>query len=112
MKRIGGNATAELQVKTAAKNAIGEPVTKWEPVHTLRGFLDLMGGDSRYLAYSAKLQESTHVFVCDWVELDPRATSESCRLVVGKNAYEVTLIDDPMGLGYQLEFYLRLVGLQ
>lgn len=107
---IGGNINAALQVKTTTVNEIGERAPKWETVQTLNGFLDLQSGDARNTNHYTKLEESTHAFVCDYVELDSRVTVENSRLLIGGNAYYVTLIDNPMMLNYQLEIFLRLVG--
>lgn len=110
MPAIGGNTTAELQIKSTTLNEIGERIPSWETVNTLRGFLDLQSGDSRYTNHYAKIEESTHVFVCDYVELNSRVVTENSRLLINGKTYDVTLIDDPMGLHYQLEIFLRLTG--
>lgn len=112
MKKIGGNKTLELQVKTVTKNEIGEQINTWETVNTLIGFLDLSGGDSRYTNYNAKIQESTHFFVCDYQILDEKVKVENSRFFEPEtsNYYDITLIDNPMNLNYHLEFYLRYVG--
>lgn len=110
MKKIKGNITALLQKKTGAeKNEIGEAVPKLETVYTLVGFLDLSSGDSKYSSYNAKIQESTHIFVCDYQELTA-VTAENSRLIINGKVYDVMLIDDPMELHYQLEFYLKFTG--
>lgn len=112
MKGIGGNITATIQIRASAKNAIGENVKSWESVQTLRGWLDLSTGDSRHTTFNAKIQESTHVFVADYVPLDSRIAAENGRLVIGGKAYEITLIDNPMEMrgGSQLEIYLEYTG--
>lgn len=107
---IGGNATAILQTMETSLNAIGEMETTWRKSRELKGYLDLMSGDSRYQAYDAKIQESTHVFVCDYASLEAGTSPQNARLVVDGRSYDVMLIDDPMGLHRQLEIYLRMVG--
>lgn len=131
---IGGNTAAELQVKTSGeKNAIGERTETWETVVELLGWLDLSGGDSKYTTYSAKIQESTHLFMCDFqsfvalssqwnpfnflngiikAELDENVdvTSENARLLIDGKVYDIMLIDDPMNLHEHLEIYLKFVG--
>ena len=97
---IGGNVTAELQTKTITVNPIGEQEEKWSTVKTLKGYLDLISGDSKYENYNTKLQESTHVFICDYT---PLRVSVSSRLIVDGNTYDIMLIDNPMGLKRQLE---------
>lgn len=110
MKGIGGNTTATIQISTTARNAIGEQVKTWQNVQTLHGWLDLSSGDSRYSTYNAKIQESSHVFVCDYVPLDSRIMAENARLVHDGKAYDIMLIDDPMKLHQQLEIYLKYTG--
>lgn len=105
---IGGNTTAEIQTSTTEKNEIGEAVKVWQTVDTIKGFLDLSSGDSKYTTYDAKIQESTHVFLADWKALP--AGAEKSRLVVNGAAYDVMLIDDPMGLHRHLEIYLKYTG--
>ena len=104
---IGGNATAELQTKTVIVNAIGEQEESWSTVKTLRGYLDLISGDSKYETYNAKIQESTHIFICDYT---PLGVSVNARLIVDGKNYDVILIDNPMNLNRQLEIYLKMVG--
>ena len=113
MRGIGGNTYADIQIVTGStKNAIGETVKAWETVQTLFGWLDLSGGESGYSRYYAKVQESTHVFVGDYVPLDERITAEAARAVIGGKMYDVMLMDNPMGLkeGSQLEIYLKYTG--
>lgn len=116
---IGGNVQAMLQVKdTSETNDIGERVTKWTDYVSLTGWLDLSAGDSKHVNYNAKIQESTHVFLCDFNDLknpsdeqeNVEVTSENARLVVSGTAYEILLIDNPMDLNRHLEIYLRYVG--
>lgn len=111
MKKIGGNITAFLQLKTGTvRNEIGEAVPQWTTLHTISGFLDLSSGDSRYSTYDAKIQESTHVFICDYLALDERIKAENSRLILNGKTYDIMLIDDPMELHRQLEFYLKYTG--
>lgn len=105
---IGGNVEAVLQRKSATTaNEIGEQAEAWADEWRLRGWLDLSNGDSKY-TYGAKLQESTHVFVCDYVPIGREAGE--ARLMIDGAPYEVLLIDNPMELGEQLEIYLKFVG--
>ena len=112
MRGIGGNTKAIVQVFTQTKNEIGEAVKTWADAQTIKGWLDLQSGDSRYTAFHAKIQESTHLFVADYVPLDSRITAENARMVIGGKTYDILLIDNPMELqkGSQLEFYLRFTG--
>lgn len=107
---MGGNKEAMFQISTAAKNEIGEAVKSWANVQLIKGWLDLQSGDSKYTTYNAKLQESTHVFVADYMHLDSRITAENSRMIIDGKVYDVLLIDDPMELHKQLEISLKYTG--
>lgn len=111
MKGIGGNITAIIQTCTVTKNKIGEPVKTWTDAVTLKGWLDLQAGDSKYTTFSAKLQESTHIFIADYVPLGD-IEAENSRMVINGKRYDIMLIDNPMemGSGSQLEIFLKYTG--
>ena len=105
---IGGNIQAVLQQKDGSTtNAIGERIHNWKDIQTLKGWLDLSNGDSKY-TNNAKLQESTHIFLCDYTPID--RSPENKRLLVNGFIYDVLLIDDPMELHQQIEINLKYVG--
>lgn len=106
---ISGNILAELQEKHSLPNNIGEKVPIWKTVQNINGFLDLQNGDSKYMSYDAKIQESTHIFICDYVDLSAY-DAEICRMVISGRIYDVMLIDDPMELHKHLEIYLKYTG--
>lgn len=114
---IGGNITAVLQKCIYSFNEIGEPIEDYAESISLFGFLDLSSGDSHYTNFNAKVQESTHIFICDYKDLNGYKADNS-RLIVNDEIdeideiYDVTLIDDPMGLHQHLEIYLRYKGAQ
>ena len=112
MKGIGGNTLATIQVFTVAKNEIGETVKAWVTAQTIKGWLDLSSGDSRYSTFNAKIQESTHLFMADYVELDSKIKAENARMVINGKNYDITLIDNPMEMGSSshLEIYLKFTG--
>lgn len=107
---IGGNVIAKIKVRSTAKNEIGATTKTWTEVQSIKGWLDLSGGDSKTTTFNAKIQESTHVFVADYVNLDARISAENSRLVVNGSTYDVLLIDDPMEMHKQLEIYLKYTG--
>ena len=61
---VGGNITGVIEKKTTVSNGIGENVPGWTEEVALRGWLDLCSGESKYIMYNSKVQESTHVFMC------------------------------------------------
>ena len=103
---IGGNITAVLQTKTTTKNAFGEKVETWNDVQLLKGFLDFTGGDGSYKSnFKGSVEETTHIFICDYVKLDVKPTQ--CRMVIDNKIYDVLMIDNPMNLNQHLEFMLK-----
>lgn len=115
---IDGNITATIQIKAVKKDESGQPVKdkigaqviEWTDAQKITGWLDLMSGNSGYSAYSAKIQESTHIFLCDYVPLVKGVEAEKARAVIGTKTYDIMLIDNPMELCEQLEFYLKYTG--
>lgn len=128
---------AVVQVYDAGeKNAKGIRQGQWVDVASLKGWLDFSSGDSKYTPYNAKIQQSTHLFICDFksfkglsakrvwdsfafahssissVELDATvdATSENARMVIEGVVYDIMVIDDPMNLHQHLEIYLKHTG--
>ena len=93
----------KLCVILAAKNP-----AEWE----MEMGLDLNSGDSKRTTYYAKIQESTHIFIADYVTLDERINAENARMIIGGKLYDIMLIDNPMGMGKgsQLEIYLKYTG--
>lgn len=110
MRGIGGNVVADIQIKSITKNEIGEQEVTWISEETLTGWLDLSGGDSKYTAYNAKVQESTHMFITVYKRLSDMIKSENSRMVIDDQVYDIMLIDDPMGMHEQLEIYLKYTG--
>lgn len=112
MKGIGGNITATIQTRTVSVNAIGEQVETWTDAQKIRGWLDLSSGDARHTTYSAKIQESTHLFIADYVPLSAGIQAENSRMTIGGKRYDILLIDNPMEMqsGSQLEIYLKFTG--
>lgn len=134
---VGGNIQALLQVKSiSAKNAIGEVTAQWVDCTSIKGWLDLSTGDSKHTTFYAKVQESTHIFLCDFTNLKNLSTkwvwnpfnfltgvisqqneqesvdvtSDNARMVIDGLVYEILLIDNPMNMNDHLEIYLRFIG--
>ena len=115
MKSIGGNTTADIQVRSTQKNEIGQGVAAWSSVGSVLGWLDLETGQNEMVNYKGKVQDTTHYFLCDYDKYKTatrgaNVTSENARLVIGGEVYQVLLIDDPMNLHQHMEIYLQFVG--
>lgn len=116
---IGGNIEAVLQINVPVENEIGSLVDAWHDVWSKKGFLDLSSGDSKHTTFDAKIQESTHLFICDYkpipevLEIEGnfvKVSPENARIVADSKRYDVMLIDDPMNLHKHLEIYLKYTG--
>lgn len=120
---IGGNIWGIVQVKTknGFMNEIREWVEDWQDCMKLWGWLDLSTGDSERTTFNAKIQESTHIFLCDYQALTGKVTvgdketavaitSENARMVINGLVYDVLLIDNPMNMNEHYEIYLKFVG--
>ncbi len=110
MANIGGNITGILQTKTTAKNDIGEAVKVWTDAFLPIGWLGLQSGDSKYTSYNAKIEESTHVFLCDYNPGIYALADRDTRMIIKGFVYDVLFIDNPDEMDEQLEIYLRRVG--
>lgn len=107
---INGNLVGTFQKFKTQKNSIGESVREWFDIVDKNGFLDYVTGDADY-EMNAKIQQSTHIFICDWFDCAIlEITSENARLLINNQVYQILLIDDPMGMHQHLEIYLKFVG--
>lgn len=117
---IGGNTTVKLQVKAGTtKDAIGSKVPTWADVIELTGWLDYQAGNTQYTNFNAKIQESTHLFICDYLPIPDsleyegklvKVSAENARMIANSQEYDVILIDNPMGMNKHLEIYLKYTG--
>lgn len=105
---IGGNIDLVLKTKTSTKNEIGENVLDWVDYKTIHGFLDLMSENTGRNTYNSKIIESSHVFVCDYVEIDKKTTE--LKAYYNNQEFDITYIDDPMNLHKHLEIFLDYIG--
>ena len=111
MANIGGNITGIIQTKSgSAKNKIGEAVQTWADAFSQAGWLSLQSGDSKYTNFNAKIEESSHVFLCDYHSGIYALADKDTRMIIKGNMYDVLLIDNPDEMNEQLEIYLRKVG--
>ena len=108
---IGGNVDAIIQIETSSKNAFGEVEKTYEDLTTVRGFLDYASGDGSYKSnFKGELEETTHIFICDYDNVASKATPTQSRMVVDDKTYDVLSIDNPMGLNEHLEIMLKYNG--
>ena len=108
MTNIGGNTVLKLLKRSSnTVNGIGEKNEICGEYKQIRGYLDLASGSSYRETYNAKVKESSHVFICDYVEITESETN--LKAECNGKEYDVSLIDDPMGLHEHLEIFLKYV---
>ena len=118
MAKIGGNILGIIQTKATkkdeagniVKNEIGEAVQEWSEAFRCVGWLDMQTGSSNYTNFNAKIEESTHIFICDYHSGIDSLQDQDTRMIINSKMYDVLLIDNPMEMNEQLEIYLRKVG--
>ena len=110
MANIGGNITGVIQTKTTTKNAIGESISTWADVFSPVGWLGMQSGGKNYGTFNAKVEESTHVFLCDFNSGIYALADQDTRMVIKGFVYDILLIDNPDEMEEQLEIYLKRVG--
>lgn len=111
MANIGGNITGTIQKKSSSvKNAIGEAEIKWVDAFRQIGWLGLQAGEQKRSTFNAKIEESTHVFLCDYHSGIYALADQDTRMIIKGIVYDVTLIDNPDEMDEQLEIYLKRVG--
>lgn len=107
---IIGNLNAQIQKCKPEKNEIGELIKSWETVQTIKGFLELRSGGSDYRSFDAKTEDSTHIFICDYIPLAEGVTAENSRMLIKGKAYDIMLIDNPMEINSHYEIFLKFIG--
>ena len=110
MANIGGNITGIIQTKTTQKNAIGEAEQTWVEAYTQQGWMGMQSGEKRRATFNAKVEESSHVFLCDFHPGIYALADKDTRMIIKGIVYDVTHIDNPDEMDEQLEIYLRRVG--
>ena len=111
MRKIEGNTLCVIQTRDEATvNAIGEKVAEWVDAYEFKGILGLQSGDSKYSTHKAKIEESSHVLVCEYDADIYALADQNTRVIAKGRMYDVLLIDNPDELDEHLEIYLRFVG--
>ena len=110
MANIGGRTIGTIQTNTAVKNAFGEGEKEWVDAFRHEGWLDFQSGEKKHGNFNAPVEESTHVFLCDYHSGIYALAGKDCRMIIKGMVYDVLLIDNPMEMDEQLEIYLRKVG--
>lgn len=109
---IGGNVELTVYNKLSYdKNEIGEVESSNSEGEKIMGFLDYISGSADLSKFHAKVEESTHVFICDYADKAWMFNSAVTKCnVTGYGDFQILLVDDPMGLHQHIEVYLKYIG--
>ena len=121
MKKIGGNIELVLKCKNGFEtNEIGEKIPSYIDYITLKGFLDMSNTNTSHSTYNAKIQDSTHYFICDYVELPcikdekgnlRKPVANDLKATCNGKEFDVLWVDNPMdGCAFVYEIYLEYKG--
>lgn len=96
--------TFTVEASKRVDNGIGGFTDTWITEKQIKGFIDLINGVEN-TSTNALIEHSTHILITDYV----KDITNKHRVVddVG-NIYDITSIDDPVGLNHHLEIYLSL----
>lgn len=99
----------KVQTKTAVDDGIGGQTFTWADSTTLRGYLDLVTGTDLPggSTGNAYVENSTHLAI---IPGGGTVTEEDRIIGTDGKIYDVTYVDDPVGIGHHLEIYLRHNG--
>ena len=111
MANIGGNIIGEIQTKkSVGANEMGAAQHVWSLAYAVRDWLGMQSGGAQRNTYNAKIEETTHVFLCDYHAGVYALAAQDTRMVIKGFVYDVLLIDNPDEMDEQLEIYLKRVG--
>lgn len=99
----------KVQTRQATDDGIGGVISNWSDKSTLVGYIDLVTGTDLPTGTTdnAFIRNSTHVAIIP----DGGEVTEDDRIVdPSGRIYDVTYVDDPVGISHHLEVYLRHSG--
>lgn len=96
----------KVQKNSRMPDGEGGFITGWQDVLDLSGYLDLVSGSNQnQFIHHAAVEESTHILIVPTVT---DSITDKMRIIDSKNrAYQITYVDDPVGIGHHLEIYLK-----
>jgi len=91
------------EFEKAGEDRLGDPIFEWTEKCRAKGYMDLLSGkeatdDKNFLA------KATHVAI---IFDSGKPITNRDRLIHDGTAYEITYVDNPMGLGSHLEVFVK-----
>lgn len=99
-----------LKGKAQTPDGIGGFLEDWAPLWSFDGYIDLITGTDQSAVQQAFIEDSTHVAVIPEAQ---QGINDTMRLVDASGRwYEITYVDDPVGVGHHTELYLKYGGVE
>lgn len=98
----------DIETMEEVDDGIGGFTNKWTNYLTVGGFLDMLTGSDISAMQNAIVEESSHVLIIPeyvgGIDNTMRVVDDFGRL------YDITYVDDPVGMHHHIELYLVLGG--
>ncbi len=94
---------AFIQRAVDVSDDAGYKVSSWQTVYIIKGCLDMVSGNSSYMAHSEQTQY-THIFICRPFSL---LVTPKDRVVIGNSVFDIVFIDDPVRMKHHTEIQLK-----
>lgn len=91
------------------ENRLGEPIFEFSELTKLEGYLDLMTGSDLPNDQNSFIEESSHIFITFDLTEEIKAEDVLKDEKTGLE-YEITFVDNVMGLGHHFEIYCKRVA--
>lgn len=99
-----------IKQKTSTPDSIGGSIETWSDVKMIHGYIDMLTGSDQNNAQNAFIEQSTHILI---VPTYTDGISDKMRVVDAMGRYyNVTYVDDPVGVKHHLEIYLTYGGVE
>lgn len=99
-----------LKGKFQTPDGIGGFSEDLKPLRSFLGYIDLITGTDQNAVQQAFVEDSTHVAVIPKAQA---GITDAMRLVDASGRwYEITYVDDPVGVGHHTELYLKYGGVE
>lgn len=92
--------------ETGEFDELKQPIMEYKSVHSIEGWLDLITGSDEQAYQNSLLDSSSHVFISEDMSFLIESTDRIRDTRTGLE-YEITFVDDVMGLSDHYEIYCK-----
>lgn len=93
-------------MKTDEVDELGDPIYRERTAYELSGWLDLITGSDEQAYQNSLIPTSSHVFLTEDLSFEIESTDKIKDVQTGIN-YEITFVDNVMGLNDHYEIYCK-----